>query len=87
MKYYSLVHNRLRFFSWLLPFLPSFNWLHVYRFVHGSNGTNERLTYGNRTQEEVVHRVAIYEMMYDDVGGSGSGSSWKLTPHPTRHGG
>ena len=47
VKYYSFVHNRLRFFNWLLPSFPSIHWLHVYGFVHDSNSTNERLTYGN----------------------------------------
>ena len=48
---------------------------------------NERLTHGNRTQEKVAHRVATYEMMYDDVGGLGLVLIWNLTPHPMRHGG
>ena len=57
------------------------------RFIHGGHGTNENLGHGNRTQKKVAHRVATYEMMYNDVGGLGLVLVWNLTPHPMRHGG
>jgi len=67
------VMNEVLITQHLPSFLPSF--LPRSRFFNGRNSTNERLTYGNRTQDKVVHRVATYRIANQNVGGSGSGLS------------